>query len=142
MGPVLNDQICFALYSTSNSITQAYRELLHPLRLTYPQFVVMMALWEQDNVSISTLANRIGLSKSTMTPLLKRLQSSGYINRGYKEDDEREKQIQLTESGVAIAQTAKNITQQAFCATGLTCNEAEQLIAMCQKLKSNLTHIE
>jgi len=83
MGPELDKQVCYALYSTSGLITQAYRSLLEPLKLTYPQFVVMMALWENDNISVTQLAKTVSLSKSTMTPLLKRLEALGYITREF-----------------------------------------------------------
>ena len=99
MGPKHYDQVCYALYSTSSQITQAYRSLLQPLKLTYPQFVVMMALWEKDNITVTLLAERVGLSKATMTPLLKRLELLGYANRELSAGDERQKYITLTEEG-------------------------------------------
>lgn len=83
MGPILGEQVCYTLYSTSNVVTQAYKSLLTPLRLTYPQFVVMMALWQKDHISVTQLALTVGLSKATMTPLLKRLELLGYISRKF-----------------------------------------------------------
>ncbi len=138
-GPVLHDQVCYALYSTSGIVTQAYRSLLKPMKLTYPQFVVMMALWQKDKVSVTELAATIGLSKSTMTPLLKRLEALDYITREFEPGDERQKRISLTQQGQALVTEANSIAKQALCATGLTNNEAEQLIQLCQKIKVSLS---
>ncbi len=139
MGPIFSEQICYTLYSTSSTITKAYRSLLKPLKLTYPQFVVMMALWQKDKVSVTELATTIGLSKPTMTPLLKRLELLNYITREFEHGDERQKSIELTVLGRSFADDANNIAQQALCATGLTDNEAEQLIVLCQKIKIELS---
>ncbi|PHS24199.1 MAG: MarR family transcriptional regulator [Methylophaga sp.] len=139
MGPNLNEQVCYTLYSTSSIITQAYRALLKPLKLTYPQFVVMMALWQQDKVSVTELAAKIGLSKPTMTPLLKRLELLEYVTREFEPGDERQKSIELTALGHSLAVDADKVAQQALCATGLTDSEAEQLIAICQKIKTELS---
>ncbi|NQY25736.1 MAG: winged helix-turn-helix transcriptional regulator [Piscirickettsiaceae bacterium] len=138
MGPLLQQQVCYALYSTSGVITQAYRSLLEPLTLTYPQFVVMMALWQKDKVSVTELAQTVGLSKPTMTPLLKRLESLAYITREFEPGDERQKRITVTEQGRSFEADANNVASQALCATGLSGDEAEQLIALCQKIKNNL----
>ncbi|MFW5450620.1 MAG: MarR family winged helix-turn-helix transcriptional regulator [Methylophagaceae bacterium] len=138
MGPILQDQICYTLYSTSNVITQAYRDLLAPLALTYPQFVVMMALWHQDGVSVTKLAATVGLSKPTMTPLLKRLAILEYITREFDPGDERQKCIALTGKGRALVAEGGYVAKQALCATGLSDQEAEQLISLCLKIKTNL----
>ena len=138
MGPMLGKQVCYALYSTSGAITQAYRSLLEPLNLTYPQFVVMMALWQQDNISLTELASTVGLSKPTMTPLLKRLELLGYITREFEPGNERQKRIALTSLGRSFSSDAGQVAQQALCATGLNNNEAEQLIFLCQKVKASL----
>ncbi|MBL1320435.1 MAG: MarR family transcriptional regulator [Methylophaga sp.] len=139
MGPILTEQICYTLYSTSSIITQAYRSLLKPLNLTYPQFVVMMALWQKDSVSVTELATTIGLSKPTMTPLLKRLEALDYITREFEPGDERQKCISLTQQGQSLVADADSIAKQALCATGLTNNEAEQLIQLCQKIRVSLS---
>lgn len=139
MGLKLHEQVCFALYSTSGLITQAYRSLLEPLKLTYPQFVVMMSLWQKDNISVTELAINVGLSKSTMTPLLKRLEFLNYITREFQLGDERTKCISLTPSGQALAKKADKVAQQALCATGLSSEDAKQLIALCNKVKTELS---
>ncbi len=139
MGPLLHQQVCYALYSTSGVITQAYRSLLEPLKLTYPQFVVMMALWQKDKVSVTELAQTVGLSKPTMTPLLKRLELLSYITREFEPGDERQKSIALTEQGRSFESDANTVASQALCATGLSGDEAKKLIALCQKIKINLS---
>lgn len=138
MGPIFDEQVCYALYSTSNVVTQAYKVSLKRLKLTYPQFVVMMALWQKDKVSVTELAMTIGLSKATMTPLLKRLELLGYITRHFVEGDERQKCITLTESGQALKGEGDIVAREAFCKTKLTDKEAEQLMSLCQKIKTNL----
>jgi len=130
----LNSQLCFALYSASSHLTSIYRPLLDPLDLTYTQFIVLMALWEKDNISITRLAEKTGLSKATMTPLLKRLEQKGFIQREVLADNERQKNIVLTESGRKLSLQSAEVTDQAFCATGLTKQEANDMIALCTKL--------
>ena len=138
MGPILQEQVCYTLYSTSNVIKQAYRGLLIPLELTYPQFVVMMALWQKDQVSVTELAITVNLSNPTMTPLLKRLESLGYITREFQLGDERQKCITLTKKGRELVVKGDEAANKALCETGLSNQEAEQLIALCQKIKVNL----
>jgi len=139
MGPLLGEQVCYTLYSTSNVVTKAYKSLLTPLRLTYPQFVVMMALWQKDHISVTQLALTVGLSKATMTPLLKRLELLGYISRKFVDGNERQKNIALSGAGKALVDKGNEVALQALCATGLSDEEAKQLISLCQKVKSNLT---
>lgn len=139
MGPIFDEQVCYALYSTSNLVTQAYKSLLEPLQLTYPQFVVMMALWQKDKVSVTQLALDIGITKATMTPILKRLEMTGYVSRDFVEGDERQKSITLTTSGQSLVSNGRDVAEQALCATGLSHEEATQLISLCNKVKSNLS---
>ncbi|MDE1464447.1 MarR family winged helix-turn-helix transcriptional regulator [Spartinivicinus poritis] len=132
--PKLNDQLCFALYAASNAVTRYYRPLLEPLGLTYPQFVVLMALWEDEGVSISQLATKTGLSKPTMTPLLKRLEQKALIERQAEPGNDRQKCIVLTEEGRRLSTQGDEIAQKVFCATGLTEQQARQQIEFCQQL--------
>ena len=131
----LDEQLCFALYSASSHLTSIYRPLLEPLGLTYTQFIVLMALWQKDEISISQLAEQAGLSKATMTPLLKRLEQKGLILRKVLVDNERQKSIVLTEAGRDISLQSAEITNNAFCATGLTKQEASDMIALCKKIR-------
>ncbi|WP_210418713.1 MarR family winged helix-turn-helix transcriptional regulator [Aliikangiella coralliicola] len=130
----LDSQLCFALYSASNRLTSIYRPILEPLGLTYTQFIVLMALWEEDNISISRLAERAGLSKATMTPLLKRLEQKQLIQRQYLADNERQKNIVLTKAGRELSQKSEAITEQAFCETGLSKKQASEIIRLCRKI--------
>jgi MarR family transcriptional regulator, organic hydroperoxide resistance regulator len=138
MGPKLNEQLCYALYSTSRAITQAYKPLLEPLNLTYPQYVVMMALWDKEAVKISEIAQVTGISNATLSPLLKRLEANGYIERGYIETDERQKSITLTASGKTLGKKAKKASELALCATGLNERDVAKLMSLCESIKNKL----
>jgi len=135
--PRLDEQLCFALYSASSSITGVYRPLLAELNLTYPQFVVLMSLWEEDNVAIKRITERTHLNKATMTPLLKRLEEKGFIERTVLKSNEREKNISLTRSGKSLAAKGKAITEKVFCASGLSENQAETMIRLCHTINAN-----
>ena len=130
----LDSQLCFALYSASNHLTKIYRPLLEPLDLTYPQFIVLMALWQQDNISITDLAKKTGLSKATMTPILKRLDHKELILRQVLPENERQKNIVLTSAGRELSLRSSEITEKAFCATGLSKQQADALIVLCHKI--------
>ena len=132
--PRLSDQLCFALYAASNTLTRAYRSLLQPLGLTYPQFVVMMALWEEDGVCITQLAAATKLGMPTMTPLLKRLEEKKLLQRQVVPTDDRQKRIALTIAGKALATQGKAVTQEAFRRTGFQPSEAKQLLELCQQM--------
>ena len=93
-----------------------------------------MALWQKDEISISQLAKKTGLSKATMTPLLKRLEQKGFLHRKVLVDNERQKNIVLTEAGWDVSLQSVEITNNAFCATGLTEQEASDMVALCQKI--------
>jgi len=124
----LDTELCFALYSASNRLTSIYRPLLAPYGLTYTQFIVLMALWEQDGISITRLAQKTGLTNATMTPLLKRLEKKGYIRREKIENNERQKSVVLTKAGHDLSSKSGEITSQVFCATGLTKTQAAEMI--------------
>lgn len=132
----LDNQLCFALYSASNQLVSIYRPILEPLGVTYTQFVVLMALWERDGISISQLAERTGLSKATMTPLLKRLTDKALIQLDRVAGNDRKKLVTLTERGRDLAAKSIPATEAAFCATGLSKDEAEDMIALCKRIVS------
>ncbi len=138
MAVILQNQVCYALYSSSNVVTKAYSQLLKPLKLTYPQFVVMMALWQKDQVSVTELAQVVGISKSTMTPLLRRLERLNYISKSFVIGDDRQKSITLTTLGKSHAEGASKVAEQALCATGLNIDEVKNLLSICAKVKFNL----
>ena len=130
----LDDQLCFALYSASSRLTAIYRPILESLDLTYPQFVTMMALWETDDVSITKLASRTGLSKATMTPLLKKLESKKLVRLKRLPNNDRQKSVLLTDHGQELAAASTKVTEDAFCATGLSSKQAKTLIDLCHRI--------
>lgn len=105
----LDRQLCFALYASSLAMTKAYKPLLEPLGLTYPQYLVMLALWESDGIGVSTLGARLSLDSGTLTPLLKRLELQGWIRRHRAKDDERRVEILLTPEGLSLKEAARPI---------------------------------
>ncbi len=138
MGPKLSEQLCYALYSTSRAITQAYKPLLEPLNLTYPQYVVMMVLWEYKDVKITDIAKISGISNATLSPLIKRLELNCYLTRDFVKDDERQKRITLTRTGKVLAKKALKASELALCATGLSEKQTEQIMFLCEEIKTNL----
>ncbi|GJM03593.1 MAG: MarR family transcriptional regulator [Rhodomicrobium sp.] len=95
----LENQLCFALYAATRSITKAYRQKLEPLGLTYPQYLVLIVLWETDGLTVSEIGERLMLDSGTLTPLIKRLENMEFVNRVRNKKDEREVQIWLTDKG-------------------------------------------
>ncbi|MDC7676357.1 MarR family winged helix-turn-helix transcriptional regulator [Asticcacaulis machinosus] len=123
----LHNQICFAVHSTAHAFAAAYKPHLDPLNLTYPQYLVMLLLWEKDDQSVSELGKPLFLDSGTLTPLLKRLQATGYINRTRDVNDERVMRITLTDAGKALKQKAICIPHEMLGAMGLN---VEQVIAL------------
>lgn len=109
--PLLDQQLCFALYSTMLGFNKVYRALLKSLELTYPQYLVMLVLWEREGLTVSEVGERVFLDSPTLTPLLKRLQAAGLIDRTRAAADERQVLITLTEAGRALRQRASVIPQ-------------------------------
>jgi DNA-binding MarR family transcriptional regulator len=116
----LDEQLCFALYSTSLAMTKAYKPLLDKLGLTYPQYLAMLVLWEADDVTVKDLAARLNLDSATVTPLLKRLEAQGYLERVRGVEDERLVYIRLTKAGTALKRQAREVPAEIFCATQQT----------------------
>lgn len=108
----LDKQLCFALYSASRAMTSAYQPLLAPLGLTYPQYLVMLVLWEQDGLSVAQLGERLQLDSATLTPLLKRLETAGLLQRLRDAADERRLRLQLTADGRALRERAEDVPRQ------------------------------
>ncbi len=106
---LLDNQVCFALYSASLAMTKLYKPLLDGIGLTYPQYVVMLALWERDGTTVSELGGRLFLDSGTLTPLLKRLESAGLLARLRDAEDERRVRITLTPAGRALRSRAETI---------------------------------
>ena len=102
----LEDQLCFGLYAASRAMTQAYAPLLEALDLTYPQYLVMLVLWEQDGARVSDIGEQLHLDSGTLTPLIKRLESRKYVERKRSEADERVVEVHLTAAGEKLRKTA------------------------------------
>ncbi|MFZ6861480.1 MarR family winged helix-turn-helix transcriptional regulator [Undibacterium sp. Ji67W] len=134
----LDNQICFALYSTSLALTKTYKPLLEELGLTYPQYLVMLVLWEHDDVLVKDIGSALFLDSGTLTPLLKRLEGSGLLIRRRDEADERQVRIILTQQGKQLQKAASTIPPQILCASGQT---QETLIALRQQLTELRTQL-
>jgi len=106
---LLKNQLCFPVYACSRKIVGSYTPYLKPLGLTYTQYVVMMVLWEQENVNVGQLGDILKLDAGTLTPLLKRLEKAGYVTRNRSKDDERVTIISITEEGTALKEQCKDI---------------------------------
>lgn len=130
----LDNQICFALYAASKEIIKQYKPLLDPLGLTYTQYIVLLVLWEKDNISIKQLCEPLLLDTGTLTPLLKKLEAQGLIKRERSTDDERTVYISLTEQGKNLKERAVEIPQKMFCSTGLSVDDAVALHKQLNKL--------
>ncbi len=116
----LDNFVCFAIYSASHAFARVYKPLLDPLGLTYPRYLVMTALWEEDGRTVSEIGERVLLESNTLTPLLKRLEADGLITRARDAADERQVRIRLTPQGRALRQQAAAIPAQITCASGRT----------------------
>lgn len=109
---LLSQQLCFALYSTAHAFNRAYKPLLAPLDLTYPQYLVMLVLWEADDLTVKEIGARLQLDSGTLTPLLKRLESAHLVERLRDTVDERQVRIKLTENGRALRKKAEGIPKK------------------------------
>lgn len=136
----LKKQVCFALYSASNAVMRAYRPLLDRLDLTYTQYLVMLSLWAEDGVSLKQIGQDTGLDAGTLTPIVKRLESKGWLTRTVSTEDERQKCVVLTDTGrslqaeVRASCLADNLRNQ------VDLNDAEltQLKGLCDRISSQL----
>ena len=135
----LDRQLCFAIYSASLAMTKVYKPLLEPLGLTYPQYLVMLVLWETDGLSVSQLGERLALDSGTLTPLLKRLEASGLVQRLRDAADERRVLLQLTADGRALKQRAVQVPQAIAAASGCSLDELSTLTAQLQTLRQRIT---
>jgi MarR family transcriptional regulator, organic hydroperoxide resistance regulator len=127
----LDLQLCFALYSSSLAMTKLYKPLLAPLGLTYPQYLVMLVLWEAEGLSVSAVGQRLSLDSGTLTPLLKRVEQQGLIERRRAVDDERRVDLFLTPAGRKLRAKALDIPEQLACASAC---EFDELVTLTQRL--------
>jgi MarR family transcriptional regulator, organic hydroperoxide resistance regulator len=134
----LESQLCFALYSSSLAMTKLYKPLLEPLGLTYPQYLALLVLWEQDGIAVGSLGERLFLDSGTLTPLLKRLEAAGLVRRERSVDDERRVLVHLTDEGRALRARARGIPRDLAGATGCTADEVAGLTGHLQRLRARL----
>jgi DNA-binding MarR family transcriptional regulator len=134
----LDGQLCFALYSANLAMGKLYRQLLADLDLTYPQYLVMLVLWEGDGITVSELGERLFLDSATLTPLLKRLQTAGLVQRTRGTRDERQVIVTLTDEGRALREKAGQVPVDVFCATGCEIDEVVGLKSQLEKLRTGL----
>ncbi|PKE29967.1 MarR family transcriptional regulator [Rahnella sp. AA] len=135
----LDQQMCFALYSANLALHKVYRKLLGQLDLTYPQYLVMLVLWQRDEVTVSDIGEKLFLDSATLTPLLKRLEAAGLLVRQRAKADERQVIISLTAEGKALREKAQGIPEAIFCAT--ECNMGE-ITALKQQLEALRGHLQ
>ena len=134
----LDNQVCFALYSASLAMTKLYKPLLEAIGLTYPQYLVMLVLWEQDGITVSELGERLYLDSGTLTPLLKRLESGGQIQRLRDAADERRVRIRLTSQGRALRDKAEAIPPCVLQSSQCTVPELMALTGELKQLRDRL----
>ncbi|AFE09686.1 MarR family transcriptional regulator [Corallococcus coralloides DSM 2259] len=130
----LDLQLCFPLYAASRAMVQAYTPLLAKLGLTYPQYLVMLVLWETDGVSVKELGEKLYLDSGTLTPLLKRLETLGFVRRERSREDARSVTVSLTAQGKALRRKAASIPEAIVCRTGLSLEELARLRRDIQRL--------
>jgi DNA-binding MarR family transcriptional regulator len=140
--PLLDDLLCFAIYSTSLAMAKVYRPLLAKLGVTYPQYLVLVVLWNRDQVTVSEIGHELFLDSATLTPLLKRMETAGLIQRARSTRDERQVIVSLTAEGRKLQQEARTIMSGVLCASQCSQEEAlvlkDQLVALRDNLEKSL----
>ncbi len=135
----LDHQLCFALYSASLAMTKLYKPLLEPLGLTYPQYLVLLVLWEGDGLTVSQVGERLSLDSGTLTPLLKRLETAGFVQRLRDTADERRVLLRLTAEGRALKRQALSVPEAVVCASGCALDELASLTTRLKALREQIT---
>jgi len=137
-GP-LRDQLCFSVYSTAIAINRLYKPMLDPLGLTYPQYLVLGTLWEEDGQGIGGIAERLALEPSTITPLVKRLEQAGFVTRNRNTADERQVHVRLTEKGREVRLETHCLKEAMLRKSGMSGEEIMRLNENVQQLLDALT---
>ena len=133
----LTNQLCFPLYAAARNVTGLYTPWLKPLGLTYTQYIVLLVLWEEDGISVTEIGEKLMLDNGTLSPLLKKMEKAGYINRRRSSDDERVVMITLTEEGRALQEKAKDIPRQMAGCVELSPEKAQMLYTLLYELLGN-----
>jgi DNA-binding MarR family transcriptional regulator len=140
--PLLDDQLCFALYAAGLAMNKVYRKLLRKLNLTYPQYLVMLVLWERDGLTVSEIGARLFLDSATLTPLLKRLEAAGLLRRSRSAVDERQVMVSLSDAGRALSSEAGAVQEGVACATACAPAELGAIKRQLDMLRSRLADQE
>lgn len=135
----LDNALCFAIYSANHAITRAYKPILDPHGLTYPQYLVMLILWENDEQTVGSIGQRLFLESSTLTPLLKRMEKAGYVRRERATQDERQVCVFLTDAGIALQDKLSDIPREMLKAFGCGSADAEMLKDRVTALRDNVS---
>jgi len=134
----LDQQLCFSLYAASMAISRAYKPMLDAMGITYPQYLVLHALWEEDGRTIGQIADRLSLESSTITPLVKRLEAAGHLTRARSSVDERRVEVRLTDSGRGLREQCGCLAETLMERLSITSAELDQLNLQVQKLWQEL----
>jgi DNA-binding MarR family transcriptional regulator len=137
-GP-LRDKLCFSVYSTAIAINRLYKPILDPLELTYPQYLVLGALWEEDGLGVCAIGDRLALEPSTITPLVKRLEQAGFVTRQRNAIDERQVHVRLTQKGQDVRAKTHCLKEAMLSRSGLSEDEIIRLNTDLQRLLNGLT---
>ena len=142
----LANQLCFPLYAAARHVTGLYTPVLRPLGLTYTQYIVFLVLWERDGISVTEIGEKLMLDNGTLSPLLKKMEQAGYVERRRCREDDRVVEITLTEKGRALQEQAKDIPLKAAGCIDLPPEKAQQLYALLYELLDNqgykITHMK
>ncbi|MBS6029628.1 MAG: MarR family transcriptional regulator [Kocuria sp.] len=130
----LDTQLCFALYSASRKVTSAYREPLSKMGLTYPQYLVLLVLWEQDERTVNQLGEALMLDSGTLSPLLRRMENAGFVTRRRSEQDERSVIVSLTDTGRALEEDAAGMQENLLDSLDMSVRDRLALHGLAQKL--------
>ena len=133
----LAHQLCFPLYAAARNVTSLYTPLLKPMGLTYTQYIVFLVLWEKDGISVSEIGEKLMLDNGTLSPLLKKMEQAGYVERRRCREDDRVVEITLTEKGRALQEDARDIPQKVAGCIDLPAEKAQQLYALLYELLEN-----
>ena len=133
----LANQLCFPLYAAARNVTNLYTPWLKPLGLTYTQYIVFLVLWEKDGISVTEISEKLMLDNGTLSPLLKKMEEAGYVERCRRREDNRVVEISLTEKGKALQEQVKGIPQKVAGCIDLPAEKVQQLYALLYELLKN-----
>ena len=133
----LANQLCFPLYAAARNVTNLYTPWLKPLGLTYTQYIVFLVLWEKDGISVTEIGEKLMLDNGTLSPLLKKLEQAGYVERRRRREDDRVVEITLTEEGRALQERAKDVPFKVAGCLDLPAEKAQQLYSLLYELLDN-----